>query len=169
MKILPALSLALLSTASATGSGALVSRTNAGSVQKKSAPVTDDALAGQVRLKLAADPVVKGGDIQVTVLDGVVTLQGPVETSRAKDRAVSVAKRVRGVKSVINQLVVATRPGKAGVRSKETDGSRAMTSRPRPASRPAWTSNLIREWSAAWQKMSGRCKATARLVIARHE
>lgn len=72
-----------------------------------SKPVSDDVVYDQVRIKLSADPVAKGGAFQVEVKDGVVTLTGVAATQRQKDRAGKVAKKVNGVKQVINNLTVA--------------------------------------------------------------
>jgi osmotically-inducible protein OsmY len=67
---------------------------------------SDDRIYDQVRMKLADDADVKGGDIEVTVKDGAVTLTGKVESDRGKKRAETLAKKVKGVKSVDNELVV---------------------------------------------------------------
>ena len=67
-------------------------------------PLTDDAVYNQVRIKLADDPVVKGGGIQVDVKQGVVTLSGTVELEIQREKAVKVAKKVKGVKEVINHI-----------------------------------------------------------------
>jgi hyperosmotically inducible periplasmic protein len=67
---------------------------------------TDDRIYDQVRMKLAGDADVKGGDIEVTVKDGAVKMTGKVETDRGKKRAETLAKKVKGVKSVDNELVV---------------------------------------------------------------
>ena len=75
---------------------------------KKDAPVTDDAITDQVRVKIASDPDVKSGAaIDVEVHDGVVTLNGKVKTEKEKEKAERLAKKVKGVKSVDNKLVVA--------------------------------------------------------------
>jgi len=66
--------------------------------------VSDDMLYDNVRIKLASDQIVKGGALNVDVKDGVVTLGGLVENSRQKDRAAKLAKSVKGVKKVINNL-----------------------------------------------------------------
>jgi len=71
-----------------------------------SKPVTDDYISDSVRQKLAADTVVKGGDLEVVVKDGVVTMSGKVKEQRQKDKAEHVAKKVNGVKSVINNIKV---------------------------------------------------------------
>jgi osmotically-inducible protein OsmY len=73
-------------------------------------PLSDDAIADQVMIKLAADADVKGGGLKIDCKDGVVTLTGAVESSRASDKAVKLAKKVKGVKQVINHLTTGDRP-----------------------------------------------------------
>jgi osmotically-inducible protein OsmY len=70
-------------------------------------PVSDDFLTDTIRQKLAADDVVKGGAIDVEVKDGVCTLKGKVGEEKQKDRAERIAKRVGGVKTVVNQIQIA--------------------------------------------------------------
>ena len=60
--------------------------------------ISDDAISDYVRLKLASDPDVKGGALEVDVKEGVVTLTGVVETQHQKDKATKLAKKVKGVK-----------------------------------------------------------------------
>jgi len=67
-------------------------------------PVTDDSIYDNVINKLASDPVVKGGGLKVDVKNGVVTLSGPVATERQKDKAGKVARKVKGVKQVVNDI-----------------------------------------------------------------
>jgi osmotically-inducible protein OsmY len=66
----------------------------------------DDALYDRVRMKLAESVDVNGGAIEVVVRDGAVTLKGKVMKERQKEKAAKVARKVKGVKSVDNQLVV---------------------------------------------------------------
>jgi len=66
----------------------------------------DDRLYDQVRRKLAEDRDVNGGGIDVTVKNGVVTLAGKVHKDKQKQRAEHVAKKVKGVTSVVNNLKV---------------------------------------------------------------
>jgi osmotically-inducible protein OsmY len=68
--------------------------------------VSDDALVDQVRIKLAGDADVGGSAITVEVHDAVVTLKGKVRTDKNKAKAEKIAKRVKGVASVNNQLVI---------------------------------------------------------------
>src|SRR6478672_11052742 len=70
---------------------------------------TDDSIYDNVRRKLASDPVVKGGGLQVDVKQGAVTLRGTVEEQKQKDRATKLARKISGVKSVANELTVVRR------------------------------------------------------------
>ena len=54
-------------------------------------PVSDDFIIDTIRQKLAADPVVKGGAIEVIAKDGVVTLTGTVDTYLKKWKAEEAA------------------------------------------------------------------------------
>jgi hyperosmotically inducible protein len=72
-------------------------------------PVSDDAIYDNVRIKLASDVDVKGGALKVDVKEGVVTLGGVVETQMQKDKATKIAKKVKGVKSVVNQIEIKKR------------------------------------------------------------
>jgi len=70
-------------------------------------PVSDDFLIDTIRQRLAADAIVKGGAIEVIVKDGAVTLRGTVEEDKQKSKAEKIAKKVNGVKSVVNELKIA--------------------------------------------------------------
>lgn len=76
------------------------------SAQKPPPPGADDRISDQVRMRLATDPDVKGGALDVTVKDGVVTIRGRVDTEKGRDRATKLTKKVKGVKEVDNELVV---------------------------------------------------------------
>ena len=85
---------------------ALSAFTATGSAQSGSK--ADDKLYDQVRLRLAGDPMVNGGALEVDVKDGAVTLRGKVRTDKARERAEKVAKKVKGVKSVTNEIKIDT-------------------------------------------------------------
>jgi hyperosmotically inducible protein len=76
---------------------------------QKSRPINDDTIVDHVRIKLADDPIVKGGALSVECKRGVVTLTGAVETEKAKDRAERLAKKVKGVKQVVNNITIKER------------------------------------------------------------
>jgi hyperosmotically inducible periplasmic protein len=65
---------------------------------------TDDGIYDEVRRRLANDVEVKGAGIDVDVKNGAVTLKGRVHSDKAKAKATAVAKKVKGVTSVDNQL-----------------------------------------------------------------
>src|ERR1017187_9484429 len=72
-------------------------------------PVTDDTISDAVRVKLASDQLVGVLDLKVTVNQGVVTLAGSVEAKSLKSRAEHVARKVKGVKQVVNNIEIKTR------------------------------------------------------------
>ena len=74
--------------------------------EKGKQPITDDRLHDQIIMKLAGDQDVRGGAIDVDVHGGVVTLKGKVDTEKRKERAEKLVKKVKGVSSVDNQLVI---------------------------------------------------------------
>jgi len=67
---------------------------------------TDNEIDDKVRIKLAGDPDVKGNQLTVSVKEGMVTIQGKVESERAKNKATKLARKVKGVKNVVNELVI---------------------------------------------------------------
>jgi osmotically-inducible protein OsmY len=69
-------------------------------------PPSDDRILDQVRMRLTTDADVKGGSDEVIVKDGVVTIRGRVGSERGKSKATKLAKKVKGVKAVENELVV---------------------------------------------------------------
>jgi osmotically-inducible protein OsmY len=72
--------------------------------------LSDDAIVDQVRIKLASDADVKGGALGVDCKNGIVTITGQVENSHVRDKATKLAKKVRGVKSVVNNLTLGDKP-----------------------------------------------------------
>jgi len=71
--------------------------------QSKSA-ASDDAISDNVRQRLASDADVRGAALNVTVKDGVVTIQGRVHTEKGRKKATEITKKVKGVVNVDNQL-----------------------------------------------------------------
>jgi hyperosmotically inducible protein len=68
--------------------------------------LSDDAVYDQIQLKLSGDPEVGARDIKIVVKDGAVTLTGKVRNDSQKDKAAKIVKKVKGVRSVDNKLVV---------------------------------------------------------------
>jgi len=69
-------------------------------------PPSDDKIYDEVRLRLAGDRDVKGGALEVTVAQGVVTLRGKVRSEKVKQKAARITRKVKGVKKVINELEI---------------------------------------------------------------
>lgn len=74
-------------------------------------PQNDAVVRDQVMIKLSTDPEVRGGELKVDVKDGIATLSGTVDEKKRKDKATKAAKKVKGVKSVVNNIVVKERSG----------------------------------------------------------
>ena len=70
-------------------------------------PVSDDTIYDQVRIRLANDREIGGNPIEVKVSAGNVELSGKVKTDKQRTRAEKEAKKVKGVKSVVNKIAVA--------------------------------------------------------------
>ncbi|GLQ92501.1 BON domain-containing protein [Dyella acidisoli] len=62
--------------------------------------VDDSWITTKVKSKLAAAKGVKASDVSVSTTDGAVTLTGTATSKAEKNRAVHIAKGVKGVKSV---------------------------------------------------------------------
>ena len=67
---------------------------------------TDEDIRRDVEAELVWEPDIQSTDIAVKVKDGIVTLTGFVRSYTEKYDAERVAKRVLGVKAVVNDLVV---------------------------------------------------------------
>jgi hyperosmotically inducible protein len=66
----------------------------------------DDRIYDAVRRKLANDPDVKGAAFEVDVKAGVVTIKGEVDKEKFIEKAERLTRKVKGVKSVVNQVKV---------------------------------------------------------------
>jgi len=73
------------------------------------AALMDDAgITTKVNAGLAQDPDLSAIKIDVDTLAGVVTLNGPVKSEQARDRASQIAQAVPGVTSVVNNLTISS-------------------------------------------------------------
>lgn len=68
--------------------------------------VDDATITTKVNAALAADKDLAAIKIDVDTKNGVVTLTGPAPSADARERATDLAKNVKGVSSVNNQLTV---------------------------------------------------------------
>jgi hyperosmotically inducible protein len=68
------------------------------------APVDDAAIATSVKAAIGSSPELKAADIDVASREGIVQLSGYVSSAESVATAASVARTVKGVKSVKNDL-----------------------------------------------------------------
>lgn len=73
---------------------------------KDKAPISDDVIVDQVKVKIADDSEIGGQAIQVDSHNGVVVLTGKVTNDKFKAKAEKLAKRVKGVTGVDNRLAI---------------------------------------------------------------
>lgn len=83
----------------------------AAAADRSAGQVVDDAkIAMQLKAKLVSDKIGNLTKTNVNVRHGVVTLEGTVDTEEQKTHATEVARRIDGVKEVVNNLKVASSP-----------------------------------------------------------
>ena len=68
--------------------------------------VDDSVITTKVKSLLAADDFLKSFQISVETYKGTVQLSGFVDSQKAVDKAGQIARSVKGVKSVKNDLIV---------------------------------------------------------------
>ncbi len=89
---------------------ALVSGCTALTGKSAGTNVDDAGITASVKTNLASERGMQTlTSIDVDTNRGIVSLNGMVESTAAKQRAVDIARQTSGVKSVVNNLQVATR------------------------------------------------------------
>jgi hyperosmotically inducible protein len=68
--------------------------------------IDDTAITTRVKAALVKDPVAKAREVNVETFKGVVQLSGFVSSQEAMDQAVTVARNIKGVKSVQNNMSI---------------------------------------------------------------
>ena len=68
--------------------------------------VDDAVITSKVKAAFAADPTVKSTEVQVETFKGKVQLSGFVESRESAQRAVQIARQVKGVTEVRNNTIV---------------------------------------------------------------
>jgi len=94
--------LAFMPLAFTTGCAVTQGRETAGSYAQ------DKKIQARIKAALYKDPVVKGTQVEVQSLNGVVQLSGFVDSPEAKDRAGQIASSTPGVVQVHNNLLLPT-------------------------------------------------------------
>lgn len=77
-----------------------VTRESAGEV------IDDSVITTKVKALLAKDDLLKSFQISVETYQGTVQLSGFVNSQKAVDKAASITKSVKGIKSIKNDLIV---------------------------------------------------------------
>ena len=69
---------------------------------------SDAKTTARIKTALYKDPLVKGTEVKVSTMRGVVQLSGWVDSTQAKDRAGEIARSTPGVVDVHNDLLLPT-------------------------------------------------------------
>lgn len=109
--------IALLASVALLGTGCGKSAESSSSPAPSSAaqPVNDGQIATQVKAQLQADSALNSLPIQTNVNNGIVTLSGQVSDQAARELAANDAAQVSGVRTVVNNLTVASAAAAAPV------------------------------------------------------
>lgn len=88
---------------------------------------SDAWITSATKMRMMADGAVPALDVNVDTNNGVVTLFGMVPTQEAKAAAEADAKKVSGVKSVVNDLQVVPESKQPAVEAKDDDIQQRLT------------------------------------------
>jgi osmotically-inducible protein OsmY len=68
--------------------------------------IDDSLITSKVKAAFAADPTVKATQVKVETFKGTVQLSGFVDSRESAEKAVEIARNVKGVQSVKNDTVI---------------------------------------------------------------
>ncbi|MBP7231892.1 MAG: BON domain-containing protein [Syntrophaceae bacterium] len=66
----------------------------------------DGSITAEIKAKIISTTSLKDAQIEVSTVDGAVSLTGTVKNKQAKGMATKIAKKVKGVKSVDNKITI---------------------------------------------------------------
>lgn len=98
--VVAALAAVPMAQAAAQGNPAQQAMSQSDSNRTVPGKMADSWITTKVKSEFAAARHVKATDISVSTTDGMVTLTGTVATTREKNKAIRIAHKVKGVKSV---------------------------------------------------------------------
>ena len=99
--------IASMTTAALLGSGCALMDNNPNTPQRSAGQAVDHVTIGtRLKAALAADPELSALKINVDSTQGAVRLKGEVKTVALRRKAETLARGIKGVKSVDNQLVI---------------------------------------------------------------
>jgi hyperosmotically inducible protein len=93
-------------TSRAREAGAKVGEKVAVAANEAQDAIADGTLTAKIKAKMALDDLVKARTIDVDTGNGVVTVSGHVGSEAERQRALQLARDTRGVRSVVDRLVV---------------------------------------------------------------
>jgi osmotically-inducible protein OsmY len=118
--------------------------------------VKDGWLVLKVHSEMVDEDLLSGSDIDVDVKDGIVTLRGTVPSEAGRARALEVARKNDGVKSVVDRLTIAApRAGDAGDRA-DRAADKAERTGERAADKAERTGERAADRSANASRKAGR-------------
>jgi osmotically-inducible protein OsmY len=100
-----------------------------GAAQDAKTGITDSWLTAKTKIALYGDDRIKGGQVSVETVQGVVSLRGKVDSADAKTAAAAVAQAVEGVKRVRNDLQVVPAGTRKAVEASDTEITRQVEGR----------------------------------------
>ncbi|MEM5275809.1 BON domain-containing protein [Cupriavidus taiwanensis] len=95
-------------TAAATDAPAAPSSTGRTAAPRDTAAASDRAITAEVQARLAKARTLDPGKIRVSTTDGVVKLEGTVRDDKQRTMAMELARSVRGVSAVSDELRAGT-------------------------------------------------------------
>jgi len=105
----------------------------AGCKMKQAAAPTDQQIASDIQTKIKGESALAQQNIQVSVVNGVATLNGSVSDEASRALAANDSGTISGVKTVINNLTVQSAAAVQAPRAEQT----AQAAAPAPASEPS--------------------------------
>jgi hyperosmotically inducible protein len=109
--------------------GALLFSTASYPQGRSDQPIDDSVITTKVKARLVKDKQVRARDIEVKTVNGVVELSGTARTKREASKAASLARNVKGVKSVKNDIQVAAAAAPAPAAEKMPAKDRPATAK----------------------------------------
>ena len=91
--------------------------------------VTDSWVTSKTKIALFSDDRVKGSQVKVETIDGVVHLRGKVDSAEAKAAATNITQGIEGAKSVKNDLQVVAPAARQAVDAKDSDIAKSVETR----------------------------------------
>ena len=106
MKVWSKVAAAVFASILVVGASGCASDSNTRGVDEAGAIASDSWITTKVKSDLAVEQNVSATHISVETYEGVVTLGGMVDSQAEADKAVQVARDIKGVKSVVNNMQV---------------------------------------------------------------